>query len=94
VRKTLTVLVIAGALAGLFVSASRAPRFTAQRMFTSRLVLVGLGGTLRSCSLSPVTHNIVCGSHEQADTFAAHLGKYRITVLVHRRTVVIPSVIP
>ena len=92
-RRAITVLVVAGALAALFVSASRAPRIVT-RTFESRLVVVAFSGALSSCSASPLDGNVVCGTHEAAERLAARFGKSGLSPLVHKRTVVIPSVFP
>ncbi len=65
-KLAVTVLVLAGALAGLFVTASRSPG-TAQTV-ERRLVVVNFTGT--DCSPTPV-FNAVCGSHEQAERLRA-----------------------
>lgn len=92
-RRTLTALVVAGALAGLFVSASRAPRLTAHRVVAKRfLVVIGINST--GCSTSALTATITCRSHAGAEKLRARFAKQHVPAVLSGRTVSIPSVYP
>src|SRR5206468_792906 len=86
-RLALTMLVVAGALAGLFVTASRGHQRLAHRLV---VVVISTG----SCSASPLTPNLVCGRHEQAEHVRARLASSWHGVSVHGRTVLLPIAQP
>ena len=86
-RLALTMLVVAGALAGLFVTASRGHQRVAHRLF---VVVISSG----NCSASPLTPNLVCGTHEQAERVGARFASSWPGVSVHGRTVLLPIAQP
>jgi len=88
-RRMLTVLVVASALAALFVSASRAPRPT-----TERLQVVAISLTRSSCVPSPATFDPVCRSHREAERLRARFEKHHVSAAVHGRTVVLLYALP
>jgi hypothetical protein len=84
VRLGLTLLILAGALAALFVSASRSPG-TAQTVQTS-LFFVNLTGT--GCKTTPA-FDTVCGSHAQAERIRVRFSRQGLPASVHGETVVV-----
>jgi hypothetical protein len=86
-RLALTMLVVAGALAGLFVTASREHQRVAERL---SVVVISAG----NCSASPLTPNIICSTHEQAERVRARFASSWPGVSVHGRTVLLPIAQP
>jgi hypothetical protein len=86
-RLALTMLVVAGALAGILVTASRGHQRVTRGLF---VVWISTG----NCSASPLTPNLVCGTHAQAERVRARLGSSWHGVSVHGRTVLLPIAQP